>query len=135
MKKLYITFLLLPFLLAACSSTPRAGNSNGKHSPQTVEITYRAQLGKEFELQSILNRAWMIYNQEHLVLPQSHAIVMAREYGNRPRIVETLTWVNRSAPDRASKSISDIWVQIQNLCEPRAGHDAVEMIELNTVPL
>ena len=132
MKKLHIAFVSSLVALAACSSVPKAGDSGGKNSPETVEVTYHIQPGKELAMQAVLSRAWAIYNQEHLVLPQSHAIVTSREYGNRPRIVETFTWVSHSAPDHASKAVSDIWNQIQDLCEPRGGHDGVEMIELKT---
>jgi hypothetical protein len=133
MKKFHIPFVLLLMALTACSSVPRTNSLNEKDPPETVEITYHIQMGREQELQAVLNRAWAIYNAEHLVIPQSHAMVMSREYGNRPRIVETLTWVSHSAPDHASKAISDVWNQIQDLCEPRAGHDGVEMIELKGV--
>ena len=130
MKKFHIPFVVLLMALTACSSVSKPNSLNEKDPPETVEITYHIQMGREQELQAVLNRAWAIYNAEHLVIPQSHAMVMSREYGNRPRIVETLTWVNHSAPDHASKSISEVWNQIQDLCEPRAGHDGEEMIEL-----
>jgi len=129
MKKLHIPFILSLLALAACSSVPKA-SSNGKDSPETVEVTYHIKLGMEPQMQAVLGRAWAIYNKEHLVLPQPHFIVTTREYGNRPRMVETFAWVNHSVPDHAPKSVSDIWNEIQDLCEPRGGHDAVEIIEV-----
>lgn len=128
MKKLQILFVTSLIALTACSTTSKTG---GKDSPETVEVTYHVQRGMESQLQLVLSHAWEIYNQEHLVVPQSRAIVTSTEYG-RPRIVETFTWVSHSAPDHASKAITDVWNQIQDLCEPRAGHDGVEMIELPT---
>jgi hypothetical protein len=133
MKKLNLLFVLSLVALAACSSVPQAVDSGKKGSPETVEITYHIKLGMESQMQAVLSRAWTIYNKEHLVFTQPHTMVMTREYGNRPRIVESFTWVNHSAPDHAPKSVSDIWNEIQDLCEPRGGHDGVEMIELPTM--
>jgi len=132
MKKFHIPFVLSLVMLAACSSVPKAGSSGGKDSPETVEVTYHIKLGMEPQLQGVLSRAWAIYNQEHLVLAQPHFIVTTREYGNRPRMVETFAWVNHSVPDHAPKSVSGIWNEIQDLCEPRGGHDAVEINEVPT---
>jgi len=133
MTKLNVLFISSLVALAACSTVPQAGDANKKDAPETVEITYHVKLGMDSQMQSVLSRAWTIYNKEHLVLPQPHYIVMTREYGNRPRMVESFAWVNHSVPDHAPKSVSDIWNEIQDLCEPRGGHDAVEMIELPTM--
>ena len=131
MKKLHILFVLSLVALAACSSVPK-NSSSEKDSPETVEVTSPIKLGMEPQMQSVLSRAWAVSNKEHLVLPQPHYIVTTREYGNRPRMVETFAWVNHSVPDHAPKSVSDIWNEIQDLCEPRGGHDAVEIIEVPT---
>ena len=133
MKTLHIFFFLSLVALAACSSVPKAGSSNEKDPPETVEITYHIQPGRETEFQALLNRAWTVYNKEHLVVPQTHFIVTTREYGNRPRIVETLTWVSHSALDHAPNSVTDLWNQMQDLCEARGGHDGLEINELKTM--
>jgi hypothetical protein len=132
MKKRNVLFISSLLVLAACSSVPRANNSDGKDSPETVEITYHIKFGMEPQMQAVLSRAWTIYNKEHLVFAQPHFMVTTQEYGNRPRVVETFTWVSHSAPDHAPKSVSDIWNEIQDLCEPRGGHDAVEMSQVPT---
>jgi len=132
MKKLHIPFVMSLVALAACSSVPNAGSSNPNDPPETVEVTYHIKVGMQPQLQGVLSRAWVIYNKEHLVLAQPHFIVTTMEYGNRPRLVETFTWVSHSAPDHAPKSVSDIWNEIQDLCEPRGGHDAVEINEIKT---
>jgi hypothetical protein len=131
MKKLNVLLVLSLVALAACSSVPKANDSGKNDSPETVEITYHIKLGMEPQMQAVLSRAWTIYMKEHLVFAQPHFMVMTREYGNRPRFVETFTWVSHAAPDHAPKSVSDIWNEIQDLCEPRGGHDAVEMNEIN----
>lgn len=133
MKKHHIPFVLSLVILTACSSTPKADNSDGKNSPETVEITYHVQMGRDMELQTVLNRAWVIYNQERMVLPKSRAVVTSKEYGNRPRIVETFTWVSHSTPDHAPKSVRDIWNQMQDLCEARGGHEGIEISEVPTI--
>jgi len=132
MKEIHFPFVWLLMALAACSSVPKAGDAGGKDSPETVEVTYHVKVGMGPQLQAVLSRAWMVYNKEHLVLPQPHFIVTTMEYGNRPRIVETFAWVNHSVPDHAPKSVTEIWNQIQDLCEARGGHDAVEINELKT---
>ena len=131
MKTLNIPLVLSLVFLAACAS-PKAGNSNAKDSPETVEVTYHVRQGNEAELQRILGQAWTIYTAKHLVIPQSHAVVIEREYGNRTRIVETFTWVSHSTPDHAPDSIKDLWNQMQDLCEARGGHDGLEINEVKT---
>jgi hypothetical protein len=129
MKKFHISLILALAGLTACSSL---NPSDEKHSPETVEVTYHIKPGREVEMQALLNRAWSIYITKHLVLPRSHAIVTEREYGNRPLIVETFTWVSHSVPDQVPDSIKDIWNQMQDLCEARGGHDGLEINELKT---
>jgi len=129
MKKFHILVILTLVGLTACSGP---NNSDEKHSPETVEVTYHIKPGREIEMQALMYRAWSIYITKHLVFPRSHAIVVEREYGNRPRIVETFTWVNHSVPDSVPDSIKDIWSQMQDLCEARGGHDGLEINELKT---
>ena len=90
MKKLHIAFVLSLVALAACSSVPKASDSGGKNSPETVEVTYHIQPGKELAMQAVLSRAWAIYNQEHLVLPQSHEVIARTSpIADCPRISKT----------------------------------------------
>lgn len=131
MKKFSILFILALAGLTACSSPNSSGQ---KDPPETIEVTCHVKPGRELELQALMNQAWAIYNSKHLVLPQSHAIVTEREYGNRPLIVETFTCVNHSVPDRVPDSIKDIWSQMQDLCEARGGHDGLEINEVKTPP-
>ena len=126
MKTPHIFFPLSLIALAACSSVPKADYPDA----ETVEVTYHVQPGREMELEALMNRAWTIYNEKHLVIPQSHAMVVEREYGNRPRIVETFTWVSHAAPDHAPQSVREIWNQMQDLCEARGGHEGLEINEL-----
>jgi hypothetical protein len=112
---------------------PKADYSDPKRSPETVLVIYQVKPGKEFEMEGVLERAWKIYTREHLVFPRPHTVLLDRSEANKPRIIETFTWVSRSIPDNAPDSVKDIWSQMQALCENRDGHNGLEIGEVEII--
>jgi hypothetical protein len=129
MKITHFLFALSLIFLAACSSTtvPR----DRHHSPETMLITYHVKPGKEAELKEVLSRAWEIYRKNHMVFAQPHTIVEEKEGGDKTRILEVFTWVSRSMPDHAPDAVLKVWGQMQSLCEPRDGHEGLELGEVD----
>ena len=108
--------------LAGCSTTHPASESTA--GSETVLVTYRVKAGKEAQFQSVLARAWEVYQSEHMVYPKPHVITRATESGGTSRYVEIFTW--RRSPDHAPDSVKKVWDQEQSLCEARGGHRGID---------
>ena len=125
-------FMLATILLTGCSTTVRV-HKTAASDPETVLVTYHIKPGKEAEFEALLTRIWQIYRKEHLVFAEPHIIVSATDDGNKPRIVEVLTWVSHDAPDHAPPAVKAIWKQEHELCEERDGHRGIEGGEVHLV--
>lgn len=133
MKIIFVLLVLSLVGLTGCSSVPKANYSDEKHSPETVLITYHVKAGKEWEMEKVLERAWKIYANKHLVFPEPHTLLLDRSVEAKPRIIESFTWVSHSAPDHAPDSVKEIWNQMQALCEARDGHGGLEGGEVQAI--
>ena len=136
MKTAHLLPVFLLATLTACStSNIKTSDPGSTKSPETVLITYRVKAGKEAEMEQVLNRAWGIYRQEHLVFARPHLIVRDEEKDGKTRMVEIFTWVSHKAPDHAPASVKAAWNDMMSLCEARDGHGALEGGEVELVTL
>jgi hypothetical protein len=101
-----------------------------KPVPETVLITYHVAAGKEEQLQQLLNSAWAVYRQHHLVFAEPHIVARDRE-GDAAKFIEIFTWVSHEAPDHAPEAVTQLWDQMHACCESRAGHPALEGGEIH----
>ncbi len=123
MKKIIALLALVAGLLTGCSTaTVRKGHG----AAETVMIVYRVKPGKEAEMKAVLERAWTIYREGHLVFAEPHVITQEKEKSGRVRLVEIFTWVSADVPDHAPDSVKTIWNEMVGLCEARDGHGGLE---------
>ena len=95
-----------------------------KPGPETVLVTYHVQLGREKQLQALIDRAWKTYRSKGMVLSSPHVIVREGEEAGQSRFVEIFTWAK--PPDSPSVEIRGLWQEEASLCETRNGHNAIE---------
>jgi hypothetical protein len=131
------TFILSVFGIAllgltGCSTTKKAaGTTPGtplttstKPGPQTVMVIYHVQLGREAQLQSVIERAWSHYRSLKMVAAKPHVMVRETEEGGQSRFVEIFTW--STPPSNPPASVRAIWQEEFSLCEPRNGRNGLE---------
>ncbi len=127
---IFLLLLLLLVALAGCTTLPSTAVRRPHHAawdiPETVLITYHVQPGKEAAFQTLLLRAWVIYQRHHLVVGKPHIVVRDREPEGGMRFVEVFTWVSHSAPDQAPPEVQAIWNEEMSACEGRNGHRPIE---------
>ena len=119
--------------LTACSTTSRTQHDSSKVDTETVMVTYHVKPGKVAELQAVLERAWQLYREDHLVFAAPHIVVRDTEAGGQTRLVEIFTWVSHAAPEHAPESVKALWEQEQSLCEARNGRGGIEGGEVEMV--
>lgn len=103
---------------------PPTTQKTPKPGPETVLVTYHVQLGREAQLQSVLERAWKAYRSQSMVMARPHVIVREADGLGQSRFVEVLTWVK--PPDNPSADVRAIWQEEQALCEARNGRTGIE---------
>ncbi len=65
-----------------------------------------------------------------MVLPKPHVLLQAHEDEQHDRFVEVLVWVAPFAMEHPSTVVSNLWEQVDALCEPRNGQLPVEYREI-----
>jgi hypothetical protein len=125
----WLTALIL--CLSACSTRPPGGGASSGRDPETVLVTYHVQPGKEAAVEDLVRQAWSVYRSKHLVFAHPHVIVLDKDEGGKPRIVEIFTWRSHDAPGQALATAKPIWDQMHALCESRGGHDGLEIAEVD----
>jgi hypothetical protein len=121
-------------LSGGCSTVGNSRGSQSRRDPETVLVRYNVKPGKEAELQAVLEHAWQLYVQKHLVVQTSHVLVKeTTKEGIRTSFVEILTWVSRSVPDNAPDEVMSLWKQEHSLCEKREGSPAIDISEVGLV--
>jgi hypothetical protein len=63
-------------------------------------------------------------------------ILSGKEDGDKPVVIEILTWIDGDAPDGVPKhhpEIKKIWDQLNALVEKRGGKPGIEIEEMNIV--
>ena len=131
MKSSHLALVLSLAFLAGCSTTKQG--SNNAITPETVLVTYRVKSGSEADFEKVLNEAWQVYRQEHLVNAQPHVIVQGKDKGDKPRFVEIFTWTDAKTPDDPPASVKAVWDKMMPLCEGRDGHGGLEIDVVETV--
>ena len=116
--------LVMPVLLSSCSTAKHGPDA--KSQPETVLITYHVKPGRESDLETVLQHAWKIYREQHLVFERPHVIVRDTDGPDKSRVVEIFTWVSHSAPDHAPEAVKSAWNEMHDLCEARDGHGGLE---------
>ena len=117
--------------LSACVTTP--GPQSPRKSPPPpaqaeppvpVIVYYYVKPGADLALQDTLARAWALYQQNNMVLPQPHLIVKETErpeMGGQTRYIEIFTWVNHSKLSPPPPGVTNIWSEMSSLCVPHNG--------------
>jgi hypothetical protein len=126
--------ILLPLAFAstfACAPlSARAG------APETVHVTYHVKPGKLDEFVTALKAHYPACRKLGLVLDQPHLILSGKEDGDKPWVVEVLTWRDGDAPDSVSAKypeVQAIWDRLNALVEKRDGRSAIEVEQAEVV--
>jgi hypothetical protein len=114
--------LFLPRSLAA----PQNG------TPETVMVTYHAKTGSEAALANAIARQWATANNLRLVLGTPHTLVRGSE-GAKTYFVEIFTWRDAAIPDAAPAVIQNIWTEMNQLVESRAGRPGIDLTVVSVV--
>ena len=121
-------------LLALAIFTARFALAAGP--PETVHVTYHVQTGKLDEFLQVLKQHHPACLKLGLVHAQPHMILSGKEDGDKPVVIEILTWIDGDAPDSVPKhhpEIKKIWDQLNALVEKRGGKPGIEIEEMNIV--
>ena len=118
-------FCLLMSMLAVLSltscATPKHKPAKTVDTPETVVVVYQVRSGREADLKELLDRAWKVYQREHMVHAQPHVIVQETTPDGKAKITEIFTWVSHKAPEQAPAQVAEIWNEMQAMCESRNG--------------
>ena len=107
--------------------------SNGTEGdPETVLVTYHAKAGKADQLASLINRTWTTYQRLGMVFDRPHIVIKGKEHDGM-FLAEIVPWKSHAMPDHAPAEVHALWEQMQTLCEKRAGHDAIEIPEVEVL--
>ena len=104
--------------------------------PETVHVTYHVQPGKLDEFLGVLKQHHPACLKLGLVHAEPHMILSGKEDGDKPIVIEILTWVDGDAPDsvpRHQPEVKKIWDQLNALVEKRGGKPGIEIAEMNIV--
>jgi hypothetical protein len=126
---LFGTALFAAAVLAALTATASG-------SPETVHVTYHVQPGKLDEFLSVLKQHHPACRKLGLVLAEPHLILSGKEEGDKPVVIEILTWKDSDAPDSVPKhhpEVKRIWDQLNALVEKRGGRPGIEIDEMDIV--
>jgi len=104
--------------------------------PETVHVTYHVQPGKLDEFLGVLKHHHPACRKLGLVLAEPHLILSGKEEGDKPIVIEILTWKDSDAPDSVPKhhpEVKRIWDQLNALVEKRGGRPGIEIDEMDIV--
>ena len=122
--------ILLPIVFACAPLSARAG------APETVHVTYHVKPGKLDEFVTTLKAHYPACRKLGLALDQPHLILSGKEDGDKPWVVEVLTWRDGDAPDSVSAKypeVQAIWDHLNALVEKRDGKRAIEVEQVEIV--
>ena len=125
---------ILILLFAIALFTPRLAIAAGP--PETVHVTYHVQPGKLDEFLRVLKQHHPACLKLRLVYAQPHMILSGKEEGDKPVVIEILTWVDGDAPDSVPDhhpEVKKIWDGLNSLVEKRAGKPGIEIDEMELV--
>src|SRR6266404_8420960 len=121
-------------LFAAAVLTSRFAIAAGP--PETVHVTYHVRPGKLEEFLSVLKQHHPACRKLGLVLAEPHLILSGKEDGDKPVVVEILTWIDSDAPDSVPKhhpEVKKIWDQLNALVEKRGEKPGIEIDEMDII--
>lgn len=121
-------------LLAA--SVVAAEPSIAAGPPETVHVTYHVKPGKLEEFLSVLKQHHPACRKLGLVLKEPHMILSGQEDGDKPKVIEILTWKDGAAPDsvpRHHPEVKKLWDQLNALVEKRGDKPGIEIEEMDIV--
>jgi hypothetical protein len=125
MKKRILWTIIAAFAL---SGTLRAAE------PETVLIMLRPKAGAEQELAEVVARHYQAARRLDLLQPGAvHTTLRGADEGDRPYLIEILTWLDASVPDNAPKEILAIWSEMTRLVEARAGRPGLDITPMRTI--
>ena len=104
--------------------------------PETVHVTYHVQPGKLDEFLQVLKQHHPACLKLGLVHAQPHMILSGKEDGDKPVVIEILTWIDGDAPDSVPKhhpEVKKIWDQLNALVEKRGGKPGIEIEEMDII--
>jgi hypothetical protein len=113
-----------------------AGLATAAGPPETVHVTYHVQPGKLEEFLSVLKQHHPACRKLGLVLAEPHLILSGKEDGEKPVVIEILTWKDSEAPDSVPghhPDIKKIWDQLNALVEKRGGKPGIDIDEMDIV--
>jgi hypothetical protein len=102
---------------------------------ETVVATYRAQPGKEAELEKLVSEHWPLCRKLGLALDRPHLVLKGTDESKKTIFVEVMTWKDTDAPDSAPPELRRLWDRMQALVEPRLGHRGIEHPEAEVLAL
>ncbi len=121
-------------LLAAVFLTLRIAAGAGQ--PETVHVTYHVQAGKLEEFLKALKAHHPACLKDGLVLQEPHLILSGKEEGDKPVVVEILTWKDSDASDSVPEhhpEVKKIWDQLNALTEKRGDKRGIEIEMMDIV--
>src|SRR2546429_2912796 len=113
-----------------------AGLATAAGPPETVHVTYHVQPKKLEEFLGVLKQHHPACLKLGLVLAEPHLILSGKEDGDKPVVVEILTWIDSDAPDSVPKhhpEVKTIWDQLNALVEKRGEKPGIEIEEMDIV--
>jgi hypothetical protein len=121
-------------ILASAILLARLASATGQ--PETVHVTYHVQTGKLEEFLSVLKQHHPACLRLGLVLAEPHIILSGKEDGDKPVVIEILTWKDSDAPDSVpghQPEIKKIWDKLNALVEKRGGKPGIDIEEMDIV--
>ena len=113
-----------------------AGLATAAGPPETVHVTYHVQVGKLDEFLGVLKQHHPACLKLGLVLAEPHIILSGKEDGEKPVVIEILTWKDSDAPDSVpghQPEIKKIWDKLNALVEKRGGKPGIEIEQMDIV--
>jgi hypothetical protein len=105
--------------------------------PETVHVTYHVQSGKLDEFLAVLREHFPTGRKLGIVLAEPHLVLVGKEDGGRPVVIEIFTWRDADDPDNVATkypSVRAIWDRMNALVEKRGGKSAIDIDEVEIVP-
>ncbi len=92
----------------------------------TVMARFHVKEGKEAEFERVHTEAWQAYLRLDLIQPTPHLVLRGKEESGKTYYVEILTWKDVSVTGNPPEEVRALWMQLNEACEARNGHQAIE---------
>jgi hypothetical protein len=129
--RLYATVVMI--LMLGLSAREFAAQKAPSDQPETVEVTFHALQGAEYELARAIARHSEMARRLNLVREMPHVTIRGTEEGDRTSFVDVFTWRDASIPDAAPPALQAIWAEMNKLVEPREGKRAIEIAQVELI--